>query len=60
MHVGDMKKTRLSEARDESVIQSAGGRDLISALAKLANPEERSLLLGSSELISRRPYESKY
>jgi hypothetical protein len=55
-----MKKTRLSEARDESVIQSAGGRDLISALAKLANPEERSLLLGSSELISRRPYESKY
>jgi len=40
---------------DESVIQSAHGRDLISALAKLANPEGEFLLRASaSSFIGRR------
>jgi beta-lactamase regulating signal transducer with metallopeptidase domain len=40
---------------DESVIQSARGGDLVSALAKLANPEEPLLLRATaSSFISRR------
>jgi len=40
---------------DESVIQSAHGRDLISALAKLANPEDAFLLQATaSSFISHR------
>jgi beta-lactamase regulating signal transducer with metallopeptidase domain len=40
---------------DESVIQSARGGDLVSALAKLANPEEPLLLQATaSSFISRR------
>ena len=40
---------------DESVIQSAHGGDLVSALAKLANPEDAFLLQASaSSLISHR------
>jgi beta-lactamase regulating signal transducer with metallopeptidase domain len=40
---------------DESVIQSAHGGDLVSALAKLANPEEPFLLQATaSSFLSRR------
>jgi hypothetical protein len=40
---------------DESVIQSAHGEELVSALAKLANPDKASLLQASaSSFISHR------
>src|SRR5262249_12797932 len=42
---------------DESVIQSARGADLVSALAKLASPEETFLLQArASSLIRHRPH----